>query len=285
LWKVQPSTVFSHLFFSNSVMRLLKPIFGYKIYTVEHNTYVKKTKFDTFVDRLFATFSKKIISVSDEVKSFVVNQQKINTDKCIVIPNGIDLAIIEAYKSQITKTACRQSLGIGQAKKVFLSVGRLTPQKNQTLLVEAFASVFEKHPHSELIIAGEGQERQNLEELIHRLNLKEQIKLIGATKEIYAYFRASDFLISTSKIEGMSMAYLEALSFGLPLIVTKTGGTNALLEEGQNGFAIDELTKDSVVAAVEKALVVPYESLTVHALKKAGLFSIKENVRMYESLI
>lgn len=120
---------------------------------------------------------------------------------------------------------------------------------------------------------------------INDAGMQENILLIGATQDIYSYYRAADFIVSTSKIEGMSLAYLEALAFGLPLITTKTGGTNTLLRDGVNGFAITDFELDSVLRALKLAEESDYEMLSKHALETAIQFSVEKNTRAYESFI
>lgn len=71
LKKIKPDVVISHLFFSNTVIRFLKPFFRFKVVSVEHNTYLKKTKMQIFVDKLLSLFVFKIVAVSKTVANFI----------------------------------------------------------------------------------------------------------------------------------------------------------------------------------------------------------------------
>ncbi len=83
----------------------------------------------------------------------------------------------------------------------------------------------------------------------------------------------------------MSLAYLEALAFGLPLVTTKTGGTNILLRNGVNGFAISQFEIQSVIHALKQAEESNYETLSKNAFETATQFSVEKNTRTYEDLI
>ena len=97
-------------------------------------------------------------------------------------------------------------LGIDQKSKVFLSVGRLTTQKNQMLLINAFAEFCKKNSQFILILLGEGALKENLEVQISALNLSKKVFLLGARSDVYKFYAIADFLVSTSVIEGLSIA-------------------------------------------------------------------------------
>lgn len=284
LQKVRPKVVFSHLFFSNTVTCFFKLFFSYILYTVEHNTYIHRRLVDRIIDRLLAPLAKRVIAVSNEVRDYVLWRQGLALENVVVIPNGIDLEPIKEFKEGVSKAQAREKIGVDNTRKVFLSVGRLTAQKNQLLLIESFAAFAEKNPDTILFIAGEGALYQILTARIEELMMKNRIILVGATSDIYNYYRVSDFLISTSKIEGMSMAYLEALAFGLPIIATKTGGTEMIIDSGVNGYCINSADRESVCMALEEIMRAPYEILSSAAIKKAEQFSIEKNVLTYKQL-
>ncbi len=284
-FRIRPHVVFSHLFFANTVARVLQIVLRYRLFSVEHNTYMGKKKWEISLDRFLGKRSEKIIAVSTEVKDFTVGQQRLNDEKCVVIPNGIDLLPIEEFKQTIARLDARQKIKIDSTKKLFLSVGRLTPQKNQVLLINSFITYARLNHDAILILAGEGELQTEFQKIIDAAEMQGRILLVGATKDIYYYYRAADFIISTSKIEGMSLAYLEALAFGLPLVTTKTGGTNILLRNGVNGFAISQFEIQSVIHALKQAEESNYETLSKNAFETATQFSVEKNTRTYEDLI
>jgi glycosyltransferase involved in cell wall biosynthesis len=95
LLKIKPDLVLSSLFFSNTIFRILKIFLGFKIISIEHNTYINKTKFQIFVDRLLALVTFRVIAVSQTVAIFTMKQEKIKASKFEVIHNGVDFEKIK----------------------------------------------------------------------------------------------------------------------------------------------------------------------------------------------
>lgn len=285
LYRMRPVVVFSHLFLSNAFMRILKPLFGYKVITVEHNTYIDKKGWQVRFDRLLAPISSKIIAVSNEVKNFTIEQQRCPRDKVVVIPNGIDRQPLISYGNTTSKNALRTAFGLSEKDTIFITVGRLTHQKNQKLLIESFATHIQTYPESILIVAGEGALHKDLAARAQSCGINEKVIFLGSVENLHQYYLVSDFMVSTSLIEGMSMAYLEALTCGLPIIATITGGTKDIIDDGINGLLIYEHTVHAVCDTMARALTIDYGTLSINALKKSELFDIKQNVIAYEHYI
>ncbi|HTX61480.1 MAG TPA: glycosyltransferase, partial [Methanobacterium sp.] len=115
----------------------------------------------------------------------------------------------------------------------FINLGRLNKQKGQWFLIRCFRRVVDKHPHSQLIILGEGDLRIKLEDLVSKLDLDENIHLIGEQKNIFPFLKNSQCFVLSSLWEGLPMALIEALSMNLPTISTdcKTGPREILCPE------------------------------------------------------
>lgn len=287
LIQIRPSIVISHLFFSNTIMRILKPFFGYKIIIVEHNTYRDRKKFFIFLNKILSFLTYKIVAVSFEVRNYLILNEKINAKKITVIHNGIDLEEINKYKKNtpFNQQELKKELGFSPVDKIIINVGRLTAQKNQKLLISSFFQFSKFYPEYKLIILGEGSLYGELKDLIEKLGVNDRIFLMGAREDIYKFYLVSDFFISTSEIEGLSLSHLEALSFGLPLVVTKTGGTDEIVKEGVNGFFINEFSIESAVHAMKKAVNSDLNFLKKNALLVAEKFDIVTNVNKYTRLM
>lgn len=281
----KPDVIFSHLFLSSMMIRVLSFFIPLRIFIVEHNTYKTKSQRHILLDKILARKAEKIITVSDEVKEFNIFQHTTNPQKYLTITNGINLNKIESFKKISSKEKARQEKNIPQSIKVFLSIARLTPQKNLSLLVESFVEFYKRNTDSVLYMLGDGGEHEKLKNIIMDHHAEGYIKLVGNVDDVYMYCRAADFLISTSYIEGLSIAFLEALAFGLPIIATQTGGTGVLLQDGVNGFLISNHDKESVVVGIEKAVASDYESLSREALSVSKQFSVEETNKKYEQLI
>lgn len=139
-------------------------------------------------------------------------------------------------------------------RRRIVSVGRLMPQKNQCLLLEAFAKVREKFPEYTLTIYGEGPHRQTLEERIARLGLEGQVFLPGSVKDVHERITDADVFVMSSDYEGMPNALIEAMCLGLPVISTAVSGATDLIQSGHNGLLVNCGDTDALAEAMEQLL-------------------------------
>ena len=128
----------------------------------------------------------------------------------------------------------------GDRNKTVVSVGRLNKQKNQKMLIEAFAQLSGEFGDYSLTIWGEGPERANLEELIKELNMQDRIFLPGASDNVLEEIYDEGIFVLSSDFEGMPNALMEAMALGLPCISTDCpcGGPKDLIKNGENGILV-----------------------------------------------
>lgn len=133
---------------------------------------------------------------------------------------------------------------IGKALKtekenVIVSVGRLIPQKNQEMLLNAFARFHRQHPDVNLIIYGEGELRNDLLAQSKELGISEHVQLPGNTSDVLGNIVKARAFVLSSSFEGMPNALLEAMCVGLPCISTKVSGTTEMIQDGESGYLVD----------------------------------------------
>lgn len=130
--------------------------------------------------------------------------------------------------------------------RYILSVGSLTDNKNQGLLIEVFSELKKEYGIEEkLLLIGEGKERAKLEEKIRESKMEDEIFLLGARLNPYNYIRRAELFVVTSKEEGFSLTTLEALTLGTMVIATKTDGTREILgEDSQYGKLVEKSKED-----------------------------------------
>jgi glycosyltransferase involved in cell wall biosynthesis len=210
--------------------------------------------------------SAYVIANSQGLKDLALKtnpQQKIE-----IIPNGINtnqFIKLESYK--VIKSEDQFKI---------LCVTRITPRKNIRYLIEAFSQLYKKYAHLNLQIIGEGDEKANLEKLVKNLGIEKQVKFIGLVphEKLPAYYQSAGAYVLPSQNEGMSNSMLEALSSGLPLLATDTGGTQELIEDGVNGFILQMKSAEDIAEKLE--ILIKDEELR----KKMGRASREKAERM-----
>ena len=151
--------------------------------------------------------------------------------KIVVIPNPIfQSKSVSATKKMMVKGRC-----------AVLHVGRLCDQKNQALLVHAFADISKENPLWDLYLVGEGGSRRKLESIISCRGLTGRVFLLGARDDVPDLLRRCNIFCMPSKWEGFPNALAEAMAHGLPCIGLKTTpGVNNLITDGESGILCDE---------------------------------------------
>lgn len=168
-----------------------------------------------------------------------------------------------------------------------ISVGRLYPQKNQKMMIEAFAQISERYPDWKLVIYGEGYLRKDLESLVERLKVKDKVLLPGRCETVIEEVAQSKVFCLSSDYEGMSNAMIEALCVGTPVISTRVSGTDELIRDGENGLLVDIGDTEGLAQAFEKLLSNQElrAQLSKEGQKLATKFKIDTIVDQWEELI
>ena len=139
----------------------------------------------------------------------------------------------------------RKELGLAEDKFIFSTIGRLIRRKNLEDLFEIIKIVNSSSP-IQLLILGDGPERENLENKIRELDIEQSVKFLGrvSEEEKFQYLGVSDVYLSTAMHEGFGIVFLEAMKCGLPIICYDKGGQVDFLKDGLTGFLIQLDNKD-----------------------------------------
>ncbi|MBQ6475461.1 MAG: glycosyltransferase [Clostridia bacterium] len=121
-------------------------------------------------------------------------------------------------------------------KKKIVSLGRLTAQKNQTLLIRGFARFHKRHPEYTLRLFGEGELEGPLRELIASLDLSDSVFLEKNDPDVHSRIRDAEMFVLSSDFEGLSNALLECMSMGIACISTACEGSRDVIRNGENGL-------------------------------------------------
>ncbi len=164
--------------------------------------------------------------------------------------------------------------------------GRLHPQKNLNVLLEAWPEVTSKTGAS-LVLVGEGEERQGLIELAAKLGITGHVHFAGKVEDPAEHLRAADAFVLPSVAEGMSNSLLEAMATGLPCIASKIGGNTDLLGPGEAGILLPSNQPAAWSEAIVRVLTDQGLSRRLGTASRSRIeaeFSIEAVVDRYEAL-
>ena len=179
------------------------------------------------------------------------------------------------------------NISVSQKKKRIISVGRLFPQKNHKMLIDAFHKVSTRFPDYNLVIYGEGPLCSKLQKYINDLSLGDRVFLLGKSSDIFRELSCSELFCLSSNYEGMSNALLEAACLGLPIISTDVSGVREVISNGKSGFIIPVGATDKMAECMMK-LLDNFElrnSFSIEVKKKVEDFRIDKIVSQWETLI
>lgn len=251
--RLRPDCLHTVLWAANLLGRLAAWLFTLPLVQGLHNNQDQNGPIRTFIDRLSPGASGPVVAVSEGVsKSVLTYAPWIDRKKLCVIKNGID--VTEIKKSNNFEQATRQELGLTEDHFVIGTVGRFEPVKNYSLLLSAFAVMYDRHRKERLVLVGQGSQEQFLRRRAYHLGVEKQVVFVTGQPG-YRYYPLFDCFVMSSHKEGLSMALLEAMSFGLPCVVTTTEGDHDVLVHEKNGLLVQagspRLLADALVRLVE----------------------------------
>lgn len=122
------------------------------------------------------------------------------------------------YKKEI-RESIRKEIQV-EGKFVIGHVGRFCYQKNQKFLIKIFSEIYKKEKNTYLFLLGDGEERQEIEEMIEKYHLQKAVKLFGVVSNVEDYMQAMDVFLLPSRYEGVPVSVLEAQAMGLPCVIS-----------------------------------------------------------------
>lgn len=190
--------------------------------------------FDRLGRRLFINaFKSRVIlfGVSDAVRDDIRRQlPNWPEQQILTFYNRIDVADLQS--KQFERHIARERLGLEQDALIIGNVGRLHPDKDQKTLIKAFhIAKSQLPPNTYLIIIGEGKLKEELSTQIRRLNLENDVLLLGRIPNAMQYFKAFDIFVLSSNHEPFGMVLLEAMAASIPIICSNCGGGPEIIDK------------------------------------------------------
>jgi len=192
--------------------------------------------------------SEKVFSVNSNSVQYLNDNFALSPELIHFAPTWSDQSIFK-YDGSLGHddlNKIKQKFGLVFNSNIILVIGRLNKQKNIELIYELVAKV----PNTKVVIVGDGPSKKELINKMDAMKLNDKIIFLGklTQQEIKELFYLASVYLSTSKTEGMSVALLESLSMGVPVVTTPTGESKAIISTGVNGFVssgweADELSK------------------------------------------
>ncbi len=230
----RPDCIHSVLWAANFLSRL--GAWWYRIPLVQslHNNLDQNGTIRLLLDRLFSFHTTPTVAVSDGiVRSIDMFAPWMKKHALVVIKNGIEVKDIER-KSDLG-VVTRKDLGLDTQHFVIGSVGRFEAVKNYALLLTAFALLHDDYPLARLVLVGYGSQERFLRKRAFDLGISDRVVFV-INKPGYNYYRLFDCFALSSYKEGISLALLEAMSVGCPVVITSSEYEHDVVVHEKNGL-------------------------------------------------
>lgn len=188
--------------------------------------------------------------MSNSYAGALAHRRRLGGRRIDVLPNAIDMP---PEYSESERRAVRAELMGDPNQMLIISVGRLAPPKGYTDLIQAFSMIHPHFPQAFLAIVGGGNLQASLQNQIDSLNLSSHILLTGQRSDVPRLLAAGELFVNASHWEGMSVAVLEAMAAGLPVIASNVGDTARVLASG-TGLIVPPRQPDELAAAMLELL-------------------------------
>ena len=221
-----------------------------------------RTRKQRFAYRLMANMPDAVFAVSERVRQYSIDVDRIQPERIQTIYNGVCL------------TDWRQSPDRGKASSecLVISVGNIRRVKGYDLLLRAAATVAGKYPRVVFKIVGEVLDPEYFNELnllARELRLGSRLKFERVTTDLREHLRDADVFVLPSRSEGFSNAILEAMASSLPVVAADIGGNAEAVEDGTTGLLIPPENPDALATAIMQLMSDPTRAKAMGELGRA----------------
>jgi glycosyltransferase involved in cell wall biosynthesis len=243
--------IHAHEFTANTYGSLMGKILGVPVVATVHGKSYFVEQVKRRVAYRFVSRVSRMVAVSEDLKQFIVRRVGVAEHRVNVVYNGVDVAGSPPV-DQVS--AIREDLRLDGYDHVIGTVGSLYPVKGHIHLIKALPEILRTCPKTLLLLVGQGELEQALKAEVVKRNLDAHVRFLGFRGDVPALLSLFDVFVLPSLSEGLSMALLEAMAAGKPVVATKVGGNSELVIDGDTGFLIDPESPESISDRVVQVL-------------------------------
>lgn len=203
------------------------------------------------IEKFFSWITDKLITITAE--DYKLASAKFHCKIERIHGVGVDekryFPVDEAEKKKL-----REEMGYDPEQKIILCVGELLPNKNQTIAIHMMKEVVKQYPDAQLFLAGNGPEKERLEQEIQACGLESNIQMLGYCTHLQDYQHIADVSVSCSRREGLPLNIVEAMLSGTPVVASNNRGHRELIQDGKNGYLVAIDDESTMTSRIHKLL-------------------------------
>ena len=292
LLKIKPNVVHTHLFDANLIGLTTSKILNIKkrIYTRHHSTYhhdnfPNAVKYDQWANSI----ATKIVAISKNVETILIENEKVNKDKITLIHHGFELKKFKSVDiNHINKLRNKYQINDNEYPVIGV-IARYIKLKGIENTIAAFKLLIQNFPNAKLILANaSGKDEQHIKNLLNDLPKTSFIE-IKFEANLFALYQLFDVYVHTpinKKVEAFGQTYVEALAAGVPSIFTLSGVANEFIKDGENALVVPYNNSKKIEKSILYLLKNPQKSkeLIENGIKSVQQFNLDLFINKLEKL-
>jgi glycosyltransferase involved in cell wall biosynthesis len=203
------------------------------------------------IEKKYSKYTDTLITINDEDYE-AAKKFNLHKDGKVYKINGIGIDAIRMFNTDVDIIKKREELHVGNEDIILLSVGELNENKNHAVVISALEKINNSNLH--YFIVGKGNNEKDLILLINKLGLNNNVHLLGYRRDVIELCKISNIYVFPSFREGLSVALMEAMACGLPIVASKIRGNTDLIDEGKGGYLISPTDINKCSEAIKKLL-------------------------------
>jgi glycosyltransferase involved in cell wall biosynthesis len=232
------------------------------------------------------TGSHRVVFVSAQLRAALQARLKVEDERCAVIENGVDMETFTIRRD----SSLRTDLALPDSHLLIGAIGNIRAPKGYDTLLDAARLLRDSSDRFHFIVAGEGS-GPLLERLLAqraRLGLERNVTFLGSRTDVARILNNLDIYVLSSTSEGFSIACVEAMACGLPVVATRSGGPQTIIEDGRSGLLVEPSDPAQMAAAIKRVAedAVLRQALGKEARRRAEeRFSLDAMIGRYDTLL
>lgn len=229
--------------------------------------------------------SRRVVFVSERLEGHLRARLGLTAAQCAVIPNGVDTELFRPARDR----ALRIELGLSEDTALIGAIGNIRKPKAYDVLLRAARTLVDRSQRFHLVIAGDCDNAlgRELDRLKRELHIEDRVTFLGLKPDVPRILNNLDVFALSSHTEGFSIACIEAMACGIPVVATRSGGPEQILE-GEAGLLVPTGDPESLAIAIERVVSSQNlaATLTARAMQRVHEhYSLKSMLSRYETLL
>ncbi len=244
-----------HDYKSNLLGLMLRPFWPMRLVTTVHGWVHQTARTPLYyrIDRMCLRRYEHVLCVSQDIHELCL-REGVPPERCTLLENGIDT---DRFTRRRSPRDAKPRFGVDPDRPTIGAMGRLSPEKGFDLLIQAASRLLRRGHDFDLVIAGEGSARADLQRLIAELGCADRVRLVGFVADTLGFFETLDQFALSSLREGLPNVLLEAMAMEVPVVSTRIAGVPRLITHDENGLLVEPGSIDALEQAIEELLEDP----------------------------